>query len=33
VELQRRGLGPWRHMGCGLFIPHKDIAAVKPAAD
>jgi len=31
VRLQRSGLGPRRHMGCGLFIPHKDIAPVKPA--
>ena len=23
--LQQRGLGPMRHLGCGLFIPHKDI--------
>jgi len=26
--LQQHGLGPWRHLGCGLFIPHKDIAGL-----
>lgn len=25
VTLQQRGLGPLRHLGCGLFIPHKDM--------
>ena len=25
VALQQRGLGPLRHLGCGLFIPHKDM--------
>jgi len=25
VSLQQRGLGPLRHLGCGLFIPHKDM--------
>jgi CRISPR-associated protein Cas6 len=25
LTLQQRGLGPLRHLGCGLFIPHKDI--------
>jgi CRISPR-associated protein Cas6 len=25
VTLQHRGLGPLRLMGCGLFIPHKDM--------
>lgn len=28
VRLQQRGLGLHRHLGCGLFIPHKDIKAV-----
>jgi CRISPR-associated protein Cas6 len=23
--LQQHGLGPYRHLGCGLFIPHKGI--------
>jgi CRISPR-associated protein Cas6 len=25
LVLQRKGLGPHRHLGCGLFIPHKHI--------
>ena len=25
VVLQQRGLGPLRQLGCGLFIPHKDM--------
>lgn len=25
IRLQEHGLGPFRNMGCGLFIPHKDI--------
>ncbi len=33
IALQQRGLGPLRQLGCGLFIPHKDIAAVKSAVD
>ncbi len=33
VALQRRGLGPRRHLGCGLFIPHKDIREVKQVLD
>ena len=28
--VQRQGLGPRRLMGCGVFIPHKGIDAVKP---
>jgi CRISPR-associated protein Cas6 len=28
VRLQQQGLGSHRHMGCGLFIPHKGIDAV-----
>lgn len=31
--LQRQGLGDKQHMGCGLFIPHKDIAEVRPGDD
>lgn len=31
LTLQREGLGPRRHMGCGLFIPHKGIAALSDA--
>lgn len=34
VRLQQHGLGPLRHMGCGLFLPHKGIDAVhKPAKE
>lgn len=33
VRLQQRGLGGGRKLGCGLFIPHKGIKAVKEAAD
>lgn len=28
VRLQQQGLGPWRTIGCGLFIPHKGIEPV-----
>ena len=28
VDLQQNGLGPGRRLGCGLFLPHKGIAAV-----
>jgi CRISPR-associated protein Cas6 len=31
VRLQEIGLGPNRIMGCGIFIPHKGIEAVKQA--
>ena len=33
VHLQEVGLGPLRHMGCGIFIPHKGIAAVNKTVD
>lgn len=33
VLLQQEGIGPMRHMGCGIFIPHKGIDAVKKAED
>lgn len=33
VKVQQRGLGPLRHLGCGLFLPHKDIKEVKQALD
>ena len=33
VRLQQEGIGPMRHMGCGIFIPHKGIEAVKQAED
>ncbi len=29
ITLQQRGLGAGRKLGCGLFIPHKAIAAMK----
>lgn len=29
VLLQQKGLGPYRKMGCGLFLPHKGIKPVK----
>ena len=29
VVLQQKGIGPGRKMGCGLFLPHKGIKAVK----
>jgi CRISPR-associated protein Cas6 len=29
-RLQEAGIGPLRLMGCGIFIPHKGIEAVKP---
>lgn len=28
LRLQQRGLGSYRDLGCGIFIPHKGIAAV-----
>jgi len=30
-NLQRRGLGELQQLGCGVFIPHKDIAEVSSA--
>lgn len=33
VALQQRGLGPRRLLGCGLFIPHKDIKEVGQALE
>lgn len=33
VRLQQQGLGPLRHMGCGLFIPHKGIDPVSQTHD
>jgi CRISPR-associated protein Cas6 len=29
LMLQQHGLGPYRHMGCGLFIPHKGIDDIR----
>ncbi|GAB4507005.1 MAG: hypothetical protein Tsb0026_00610 [Sulfuricaulis sp.] len=33
VRLQQHGLGPGRTLGCGLFLPHKDINEVRPVLD
>jgi len=33
LRLQEAGIGPGRSMGCGLFIPHKGIEAVKKLDD
>jgi len=33
VRIQQEGIGPLRHMGCGIFIPHKGIDAVKKAEE
>ena len=33
VRLQQEGVGPLRHMGCGIFIPHKGIDPVKKTQD
>lgn len=29
VRLQQRGVGPYRHLGCGIFVPQKGIKPVK----
>jgi len=28
VDIQQSGLGPHRHLGCGLFLPMKGIQAL-----
>lgn len=33
VALQERGIGPHRHLGCGIFIAHKGIKAVGETED
>lgn len=33
LSLQRRGLGEERRLGCGLFIPHKDVADLRSRTD
>ncbi|MEN8129880.1 MAG: type I-MYXAN CRISPR-associated protein Cas6/Cmx6 [Pseudomonadota bacterium] len=33
VALQQQGLGPGRKIGCGLFLPHRGIDAVKKPLD
>jgi CRISPR-associated protein Cas6 len=32
IRLQEQGLGEGRKIGCGLFVPHKDIKPVDPEA-
>ncbi|MCE3273209.1 MAG: Cas6 Crispr, partial [Ramlibacter sp.] len=31
LRVLRRGIGPQRLLGCGLFVPHKSAAAVGAA--
>ena len=33
VALQEVGIGPHRHLGCGIFVPHKGIKAVGETED
>lgn len=33
LRLQQKGLGPYRHLGCGLFIPHKGIDDIRKKED
>ena len=33
LRLQHSGLGSYRMLGCGLFVPHKGIAPVKGASE
>lgn len=33
VLLQETGVGPYRHLGCGIFVPHKGIKAVVETED
>ena len=33
LRLQQVGLGAERKLGCGLFIPHKDIADLRSRSD
>jgi CRISPR-associated protein Cas6 len=33
VALQEVGIGPHRHLGCGIFMPHKGIKAVAETED
>ena len=33
VSLQETGIGPGRHLGCGIFMPHKGIKAVGETED
>lgn len=33
VKMQEEGVGPGRHLGCGIFLPHKGIKAVGETED
>lgn len=33
MNLQEKGVGPGRHLGCGIFLPHKGIRAVGETED
>jgi len=33
IDLQETGIGPGRHLGCGIFLPHKGIKAVGETED
>lgn len=33
IRIQQQGIGDGRKLGCGLFIPHKGIAAIKEAEE
>ena len=33
LSLQETGVGPGRHLGCGIFLPHKSIRAVGETED
>jgi hypothetical protein len=33
LSLQETGIGPGRHFGCGIFLPHKGIRAVGETED
>jgi CRISPR-associated protein Cas6 len=33
LALQELGIGPYRHFGCGIFVPHKGIKAVGETED
>jgi hypothetical protein len=33
LALQRHGLGEARKLGCGVFIPHKDVGDLRARSD
>lgn len=33
LKLQEKGVGPGRHLGCGIFLPHKGVRAVGETED